>query len=121
MIRKRKEPKQIDTSTPPIAKYGLALGRNIYIQLEDSKALFKSKRHFTIFEWSNTFSTDKNLYAYVPWVTFAGGRFRGYKGYYYKVTRHTAMKPMHRWFNSDQELKEWLGDEMFNLLVADLI
>jgi len=56
----------------------------------------------------------------LPWISYAGGKFSPIKNY--KVVKEVhAMKPMHIWFKGDQELRDWLGDEIFSLLVADLM
>jgi hypothetical protein len=118
-VKKKKVKKEVDISIPPIAKYGLLMGRNKYIRLDSVQSLIDSKRHFTLYKWMPDISS-RHMYAYLPWITYAGGKFAAVKVTRW-VTPNKTMIPMHIWFKGDQELREWLGDAMFSMLVADLM
>lgn len=127
---------KINTSIAPCGKYGLLLGRQHYINMVDSDNLLNSKRHFVIYKWSNlqspitsnnkiinrliTQNTSTIEHAYIPWVAFGNGKFSIIKSYR-RVQYEKIMSPMHKWFKDDIELKDWMGEKMFNLFVADLV
>lgn len=120
-MKEKKVKPPVDMSIPPIGKYGLLMGRNKYIKLDNVQSLIKSHRTFVLYKWTKEpIGVYKDLYAYLPWISYAAGKFTILSNHKW-VKPTAAMKPMHIWFKSDQELKDWLGDAMFSMLVADLM
>lgn len=100
----------------PQGQYGLTLIRiNSYIDLSNPIALFESKRGFILHRW------DEKQNLYMPWIRFSGSSFsKILNPLLSKKSNQEPMKQMNKFFDTFEDLQEWLGD-YFVLFIDDLI
>lgn len=126
-----------DTIQSPCGKYGILLGSSRkYVNLiEGAQNIIKSNRSFTIYTWAPMPDTHPNRsifrtnsgsdsHGYLPWIHYTGKNFRlmnSQTWYNLQKKEPSIMPGMHLWLKNDNELKNWLGEENYLKMVADLI
>ena len=108
-----------DTRKAPGPTYGLLLSRQRpYVDLSHPANVIVNRRTFILYKWDANLSSNAR---YEPWLHYTGGKFiqlrRSGRGHQ-KVGM--PMLPMNKFFNTFDDIKEWLGD-YFVLFVDDLL
>lgn len=119
----------IEGNYPCIYQYGIRLSRNNWIDMSSFNALKKNKRVFHVFRWriSNTvkfgMGTPVMASGWALWLTYKNRKWEksndtfdtsfGFMG--------APLLPMHMFFKTTEEFKEWLGEAAIESLFSELL
>jgi hypothetical protein len=119
----------VEGNYPCIYKYAIRLSRNNWIDLSSFKSLKKNKRVFSIFRWriaqTIKFGIGRPITAsgWSLWLTYKDRKWEkssdtidssfGFVG--------APLLPMHLFFKTTEEFKEWLGDATIESLFSELL